>query len=185
MTFKSSLLAILSFSLTNTYAIAEDGAICKTDKTESTAKSNCKGSENLGFSFIDLRNLLDRKFHSRLMLPHKESPEAFECRVEEIEVSGWRSLADGNVVYITVRGKGKAFVNCVCEIVRLCNHHKPKNAHSILERLTNSLQKQSRLDVLFQSDDLRYSLQELSGASVFHCTNARQQDKGLLKVQPG
>jgi hypothetical protein len=111
--------------------------------------------------------------------------EFFELQLRGINVEGSLRKDSRKVIFVTVSGNGSEFNTCVKRIIELAGAKNKGAVNLIVTRFTAHLQRQVNPDEYFEQDGTRYHLQIISGVRTFHCTNARADDRAILRAQPG
>jgi hypothetical protein len=151
-------------------------------------KSECRDlrdMENLGFCFDDLITSLRSGEKPVKILSKRVAEQFFELQLKDVKVMGYPRNVSHKVIYVTVSGTGSEFQSCVERIIKLANAKNNTASTGIIARFTTNLRGKVRPEEYFQQYGIRYHLQSISGVPTFHCTNARADDRAIIRAQPG
>ncbi len=141
--------------------------------------------ENLGFRFDQLISSLNTGDKPVKILSTRVCDEFFELQMKEVKVVGYYRNLSKKVIYVVVSGNGAQFQACVVSIIKLANSNNKAALSKIVARFTTSLHGKAGPEEYFQQGGIRYHLQNISGVPTFHCTNAKADDRAIIRAQPG
>jgi hypothetical protein len=161
------------------------GSARKTNSVKSEVTSAAEESESLCFSVDQLVKALETGDTPLKVLSKDTDKELFTLRLKGIKIMGCARKASGKIIHVTVAGIGSEFNACVEKLIRLANGANTAASAEIVARFTTNLRDKANPDENFQQDGTRYYLHRFSGVPTFHCTNARADERAIIRAQPG
>ncbi len=164
------------------------GVIGKTkaeSKNLTRAGADKEISEDLRFTVEQLISSLRNGIKRPSSLSIEKANDLFALRLKDVNITGYPRKVSHKVVHVTVSGTGVEFNTCVERVIRLASADNKTAARDIVTRFTTNLHDQVNPNVYFEQDGARYYFHKFSGIPTFHCTNAKADDRAILKAQPG
>lgn len=112
------------------------------------------------------------------------APDTFIAKAKDLSISGCYQKKSGKVIGVAVNGLGKQFESTVLKVIDLANLKNSADGKMLKEKMINAIRTQQNPEVFLDQAGTRYHLQKFSGRLNFHCTNARADDRAIVKAQP-